>query len=63
MGIEPTRDFVEPRAGFEDQERHQAAAHLRAGPPRRLPEAGVFHFRRAVSCRHGDRLKQGFQRE
>ena len=29
MGIEPTRDFVEPHAGFEDQERHQAACHLR----------------------------------
>jgi hypothetical protein len=29
MGIEPTWDFVEPHAGFEDQERHQAALHLR----------------------------------
>jgi hypothetical protein len=28
MGIEPTWDFVEPHAGFEDQERHQAALHL-----------------------------------
>ncbi len=25
MGIEPTWDFVEPHAGFEDQERHQVA--------------------------------------
>ena len=30
MGIEPTWDFVEPHAGFEDQERHQVASHLRA---------------------------------
>jgi hypothetical protein len=29
MGIEPTRDFVEPHTGFEDRERHQAALHLR----------------------------------
>ncbi len=28
MGIEPTWDFVEFHAGFEDQERHQAALHL-----------------------------------
>ncbi len=28
MGIEPTRDFVEPHTGFEDQGRHQAASHL-----------------------------------
>ena len=34
MGIEPTWDFVEPHAGFEDQERHQAALHLRAPKPR-----------------------------
>ena len=43
MGIEPTRDFVEPRAGFEDQEhtgrltppapRHgRGAAHALPGP-------------------------------
>jgi hypothetical protein len=30
MGIEPTWDLVEPHAGFEDRERHQAALHLRA---------------------------------
>ena len=30
MGIEPTWDFVEPHTGFEDQERHQVAPHLRA---------------------------------
>ncbi len=29
MGIEPTWDFVEPHAGFEDQERHQNALRLR----------------------------------
>ena len=28
MGIEPTRDFVEPHTGFEDQGRHQATVHL-----------------------------------
>ncbi len=31
MGIEPTRDFIEPHTGFEDQGRHQAAGHLHAG--------------------------------
>jgi hypothetical protein len=30
MGIEPTWNFVEPHAGFEDQERHQVALHLRS---------------------------------
>lgn len=29
MGIEPTWDLVESHTGFEDQERHQAASHLR----------------------------------
>ena len=29
MGIEPTWDLIEPHTGFEDQERHQAASHLR----------------------------------
>ena len=38
MGIEPTWDFVEPHAGFEDQERHQAALHLRT--PSREPQSG-----------------------
>ncbi len=33
MGIEPTWDFVEPHAGFEDQERHQAALHLHLPEP------------------------------
>lgn len=28
MGIEPTWDFVEPHAGFEDQDRHQPGKHL-----------------------------------
>jgi hypothetical protein len=28
MGIEPTRDLIEPHTGFEDLERHQAAGHL-----------------------------------
>ncbi len=31
MGIEPTWDFVESHAGFEDQERHQNALRLRTG--------------------------------
>ncbi len=30
MGIEPTWDLFEPHTGFEDQERHQVALHLRA---------------------------------
>ena len=29
MGIEPTWNFVESHTGFEDQERHQIALHLR----------------------------------
>ncbi len=29
MGIEPTWNFVESHAGFEDQERHQVALRLR----------------------------------
>lgn len=29
MGIEPTWDWLKPHTGFEDQERHQAASHLR----------------------------------
>ena len=29
MGIEPTWNFVESHTGFEDQERHQVALHLR----------------------------------
>ncbi len=49
MGIEPTWDFVEPHAGFEDQERHQAASHLHATTLRRLPRAGAIHFLQAVS--------------
>ena len=28
MGIEPTWDFVEPHAGFEDQRMHQQSNHL-----------------------------------
>jgi hypothetical protein len=28
MGIEPTRNLIEPHTGFEDLERHQAAGHL-----------------------------------
>ena len=49
MGIEPTWDFVEPHAGFEDQERHQVAPHLRAGWIRRLPGADAKWFQRAES--------------
>ena len=37
MGIEPTWDFVEPHAGFEDQERHQVALHLRSVEPGGFP--------------------------
>ena len=61
MGIEPTWDFVEPHAGFEDQERHQAAAHLHAAPLHRLPLAGVVHFRRAASQKDYDRFERTFQ--
>ena len=61
MGIEPTWDFVEPHAGFEDQERHQAAAHLRAAPLRRPPGAGAIHFRRAASQEHYDPIARTFQ--
>ena len=61
MGIEPTWDFVEPHAGFEDQERHQAAAHLHAAPLRRLSLAGVIQFRRAASQKHYDRFERTFQ--
>ena len=63
MGIEPTWDFVEPHAGFEDQERHQAAPHLHNGSLRRLPMAGVIHFRRAASHLYFDRLERMFQPE
>jgi len=28
MGIEPTWDFVEPHAGFEDHDMHQSCKHL-----------------------------------
>ena len=37
MGIEPTRDLFKPHAGFEDQERHQAACHLRPQHSAALP--------------------------
>ena len=40
MGIEPTWDFVEPHAGFEDQERHQVASHLRAENAGRKSQIG-----------------------
>ena len=63
MGIEPTWDFVEPHTGFEDQERHQAAPHLHPGSLRRLPMAGVIHFRRPVSRRYFGRLERIFQSE
>ncbi len=33
MGIEPTWNFVESHAGFEDQERHQVALRLRKRRP------------------------------
>lgn len=63
MGIEPTWDFVEPHAGFEDQERHQVAPHLHTGSLRRLPMAGVIHFRRAALQLHLDRFERIFQSE
>ncbi len=44
MGIEPTWDLVESHAGFEDQERHQVAPHLRGGWFRGLQQAGMIHF-------------------
>jgi len=37
MGIEPTRDIVVPRNGFEDRGRHQVAG--------RLPDGGILHDR------------------
>ena len=53
MGIEPTWDFVEPHAGFEDQERHQVAPHLHDRPTAPSAEAtGVIHFRRAASHKY-----------
>jgi len=61
MGIEPTWDFVEPHAGFEDQERHQAAAHLQAVSLHRLPLAGVIQFRRAPSQKHYGRFERTLQ--
>ena len=63
MGIEPTWDFVEPHAGFEDQERHQVALHLHTGSLRRLPMTGVIHFRRAALQFHLDRFEWIFQSE
>ncbi len=46
MGIEPTRDFVEPHTGFEDQERHQAARHLH---PRSIINPAIPSTQR-ISC-------------
>ena len=60
MGIEPTWDFVEPHAGFEDQERHQVAPHLHTGSRHRLPVAGVIHFRRAALHGQFDRFENKF---
>ena len=61
MGIEPTWDFVEPHAGFEDQERHQVAPHLHTKSMPRLPKGGVVHFRRAVSHHYFDRSERLIQ--
>ena len=36
MGVEPTQSSFEPHTGFEDQERHQVALHLRGDVARRL---------------------------
>ncbi len=50
MGIEPTWDFVEPHAGFEDQERHQAALHLHLPEPENpIAKAGNIHTIRCLS--------------
>ena len=50
MGIEPTWDFVEPHAGFEDQERHQAALHLHLPEPEKpIARAGNIHTIRCLS--------------
>jgi hypothetical protein len=46
MGIEPTRDFVEPHTGFEDQGHHQDADHLHDLHPlstRREKGQAMFH--------------------
>lgn len=46
MGIEPTRDLIEPHTGFEDLERHQAAGHL---PPDKAPATDDGTLTGAVS--------------
>ncbi len=61
MGIEPTRDFVEPHTGFEDQERHQAARHLQPTSSRRPPWAGALDFHRAVSRPYFAKYARRFQ--
>ena len=61
MGIEPTRDFVEPHTGFEDQGRHQAASHLHVRP---IVAALAFRGQRLVrgfaGRRHGQFSKGSF---
>ena len=61
MGIEPTWDLIEPHAGFEDQERHQVAPHLRARPFRHGRNARKNI--RAKSSPHLARTKKHFQPE
>jgi hypothetical protein len=63
MGIEPTWDFVEPHAGFEDQERHQVAPHLRAGSLRDLKRACLDYFRPVESRPHLSRFERQVQSE
>ncbi len=52
MGIEPTWDFVESHAGFEDQERHQIALRL----PNKLIRLIVNEPERAEGIAAGCRL-------
>jgi hypothetical protein len=63
MGIEPTWDWIEPHAGFEDQERHQVAPHLRAGLLRRLQNANLNYCRRTGSHKYLARFGGEFQSE
>ena len=63
MGIEPTWDFVESHTGFEDQERHQVAPHLHAGPLRRRTTTSESYFRRAESREYWDTIQMQIQSE
>ena len=58
MGIEPTRDLFKPRAGFEDQERHQAALHLHVPEPR-IAKADFEAIARSEGSQSPDRRAVG----